>query len=333
MARAQGDISSRTEGSAYIDQSAERAIANSQAGLAHGAYGQLEQTKRDYFPTTCGEEGLRVWGAILGIPRHAATFATREVTFPGSNGTVVPVDHELKDDADLRYLVTNGGTVSGGSVTVTVRASTAGVASNLPDGAPLNSVTPIIGLEQEGTVTDALKDGVDVEDLERWRARILSGARSAPAGGGKGDYVTWAKEVAGVTRAWEFPNRMGVGTVSVAFVRDDDVSIIPSTSEVDEVHAHISSLMPGDVRRLYTQAPVAVPVHMTIALTPNTVPVQEAVAASLLDHFRRESNLEVAGDLSRINEAISAAAGEDSRTALSKRASPVLVGIRSRAPL
>ena len=49
--------------------------------------------------------------------------------------------------------------------------------------------------------------------------------------GDNDDYVAWATEVPGVTRAWCSPNGMGAGTVVVRFVRDDDDDPIPDSGE------------------------------------------------------------------------------------------------------
>lgn len=311
ITRAQGDISSRTEGSAFIARGVERALANAAAGLTHGAHGHLEQLGLDYFATTGPIETLRAWGSLIGLAQKPATFAERQVTFTGTNGTNLPAAATMKDDDSLTYTVMTGGVVTGGTVTVTVRANTAGTTSNLAFGAPLTLVSPIAGIESEGAVSAETIDGADQEGTEAYRGRILGNLRTAPAGGGPGDYVTWALEVPGVTRAWEVGNRMGIGTVSVAFLRDNDVSPIPSSPEVDAVYDYIAARMPIDVRALYVQAPVALPVNMNIALSPNTVGVQNAVTAELTELFRREVSLETALALSKIDEAISIAAGEE----------------------
>ena len=315
ISRAQGDISGRTEGSAYISHSVERYLANVLAGIAHGLYGHLEWVKAEYFPTSASIEGLRAWGAIIGLPQGVATFAEREVEFTGTNGTVIPVGTQMQDDAGLVYEVFTAGTINvDGIGFVEVRALTAGTDSNLTVGAPLTLTSPIAGVDSEGEVSAPLVDAVDDEEVEDYRSRILGNLRTPPSGGGPGDYVTWAREVPGVTRAWEFGNRMGIGTVSVAFVRDNDGDIIPSAGEVTEVQEYIESVMPLDIRALYVQAPVEVPVNLTIALRPNTADVRASVTAELTELFATETELEVALPQSRISEAISTAEGEEAHS-------------------
>jgi uncharacterized phage protein gp47/JayE len=313
VARVIGDISSRTAGSAYIKSSVERVLAYVLAGVAHSVHGHLEWVVRQLLPTTCDRPVLLAWGVMLDLPVNPATQAVRKATFTGSAGTIA-IGDILQDAEGAEWEVTLGGAISAGSVVVTARAALAGSAGNLDSGASLSLVVPIAGIDTDGTVTDETEDGSDEEDTEAYRVRILDELRTPSKGGGPGDYVGWAKEVSGVTRAWEFGNRMGVGTVSLAFVRDGDGSgedIIPSVGEVETVQAYLDALMPLDMQAVYVQAPNAVLWDATIKLSPNTEATQLAAAAAIAEVFKTESDLETALHVSKIDEAISTAVGED----------------------
>jgi uncharacterized phage protein gp47/JayE len=84
---------------------------------------------------------------------------------------------------------------------------------------------------------------------------------------------------------------------------------------VQTVQDHIDSVRPvtADVTVL---APVAVPVDMTIGLSPNSSAVQTAVTSELADLFRRAAQVEDGTGsgrilISHISEAISLATDED----------------------
>lgn len=315
-----GDISARSRGSAFIRRSFERVLAYVVAGLTHGTHGHLEWLYKQMSPLTCELEMLLVWGALLRVPRRQPSRATRSATFTGTNTTVLPAGRALLAADGSGWTVTLGGAVAGGTVTVTVEADEPGSAGNLEAGAPLTLVVPIVGIDSAGAVValPAGTDGADIESVESYRARIVDNFRRPPSGGGPGDYEKWALEVPGVTRAWEFGNRMGVGTVSLAFVRDGDADpeaydpddIIPSSPEVADVQDYLDARRPLDMRALYVQAPVSVPVNMTIALRPNTEAVRTAVRAQLLELFRSEVDLETPLAESVVSEAISTASGE-----------------------
>ncbi|HMI92795.1 MAG TPA: baseplate J/gp47 family protein, partial [Polyangiales bacterium] len=135
LARVIGDVSSRTEGSAYVDDAPERFLAISTAGVAHGLHGHLEWNAKQLLPTTADEAGLADWGNMLEVERNPATKATGPATFTGTNGTVLPVGTSLKAPDDSLYTVKVGATVASSSVVVTVEANVAGAAGNLDNGA------------------------------------------------------------------------------------------------------------------------------------------------------------------------------------------------------
>jgi uncharacterized phage protein gp47/JayE len=113
---------------------------------------------------------------------------------------------------------------------------------------------------------------------------------------------------------------LGLGSVYLLFVMDEkEGSIIPSPLEVAEVQSHIDNVRPvtADVT---VAAPTAVPLNLSIQINPNSIAVQQAIAAELADLIRRES---VPGGtllLSHIREAISVAAGEADHILLSPSA-------------
>lgn len=317
-ARVIGDISGRTDGSAYIRAASERVLAMTQAGVGHGLHGHLEWNVEQISPVTCDIDGLVRWGAVLknseGEPlsRNAATAATRYATFTGTGTTALPSTTALVDASGAGWTVTTGGNISGGTVEVLCTADDAGAAGNLDTGATLSLVSPISGIDTDGTVaaTEAT-DGSDIEDPEDYRERILDNLRDPPSGGGPGDYVKWAKEVAGVTRAWEFGNRNGIGTVSLAFARDGDPSPIPSSGEIAAVQAYVDARKPLDMFAFYATAPIEKAVNLTIALVPDTAEVRAAVEAELAELFK-DTVIETALPQSQIDEAISTAEGETS---------------------
>lgn len=63
-------------------------------------------------------------------------------------------------------------------------------------------------------------------------------------GGADPDYVIWAKEVAGITRAWTFRHYKGTGTVGVMVATSNPVNPAPGDDLVKAVRDHILPLAP-----------------------------------------------------------------------------------------
>lgn len=317
--RVKSDIKSSTDGDPFLRRAFERLLAKAVAGVTHGLYGFLAWIAKQIIPDTSDETQLLRWGAVFGVARKAATKATGTATMTGADAVEIPLGTEFALADGTLFVSTAAATVAAGTASVSVQASEAGEGGNADAGAAVSLTSPIAGIDSEGTVASpGLSGGTDEEDLEDYRARLILRIQTPPRGGSDGDYETWALEVAGVTRAWEFPHREGVGTVALTFVRDDDDTIIPDSSEVATVQAYVDSKAPSDIRsyseteRVHVFAPVANAITMTVAIRPNTSAVQAAVKASIADLFLREAEPETATPArSRIDEAISTATGEE----------------------
>ncbi len=280
------------------------------SGAAHSLHGHVAWLAEQVIIDTAEAEYLERWANIWGVERKPAAAAVGNVTINGSSGVVIPAGSALVRTDGVEYATNAEATISGGTATIAVTASQAGAAGNALAGITLNLVSPISGVNSQATVAaGGLVSGADTEADDALRARLLARIQAPPHGGASADYIAWALEVAGVTRAWVYPGELGLGTVTVRFVRDDDASIIPDAAEVTAVQAHLDTLRPVTAA-LTVVAPIAVPLNLTIQLTPNTSTVQAAVQAELADLLRREAEPGGTILISHIREAISLAAGE-----------------------
>ncbi len=290
------------------------------AGAAHSLYGYIEYLNRQQFFDTAESDYLDRWASIYGLTRKKATKASGEVIFRFSADLVnIPEGTILQSDDGIQYKTT-GPTASNGSTSV--EALNEGISGNQLEDDVLTLVSPISGVYSEVTIIK-LGGGSEAEADESLRARLLSRVRETPHGGTESDYVQWALEVPGVTRAWAFPKEEGEGTVTVRFVCDGMDEIIPDKAMLDKVFEHIDKLRPVTAH-LYVSAPKVRPVNITIAgLLPDDAEVREAVRQELKDLFAREG---VPGQriyLSHIRAAISAALGEEDHSVVFPTADPV----------
>jgi len=310
--QAQADIEGRLPGAdAKLRRSNLNVIGRVVAGVAHGLYGFLAWIARQILPDTCDEEMLLRYAAIwLPDGRVAASYATGNVTITGTIGSVIEAGTVLQRGDGVEYQTDAELTLAGASATLAVTAVAAGQAGNAVAGTALTLVTPVVGVSSSAVVAAGdLTGGADVESVEALRQRVIDRIRQPPHGGSAADYVAWAKEVAGVTRAWCYPQELGDGTVTVRFVRDDDASQIPDPAEVAAVQAYIDARRPV-TGVLTVVAPVAVPIDFQIDLTPDSASVRAAVEAELRDLLLRESEPGATILVTHIREAVSLAAGE-----------------------
>lgn len=341
--RFRADLRTYTAGSVALlrSRSFESLLSRIVPNLTHGLYGHLAWVVRQLHADRCDGPMVLRWATLLGIALKPGAPAISSLVEFATTGPSIPLGALVQRGDGVRYRVTAAG-VDGGVCKVEIEAEEPGAAGNADPSSPitLTLVSPVAGVDSEGTVTDPLgiHDGVDVESVEQLRARVLQRLSTPPRGGGRGDYVAWALEVPGVTRAWETPRVLGGGTVGLQFVTDDpndpSASPIPSPEKVDEVHAYVEarapstlgrsatsavvaqgaalgvSLTPGAWVGLVTTAPTAHEINPEIAIAPDTPAVRDAVEAALHAFLAREAAPGQVVRLSRLREAISLAAGE-----------------------
>ena len=150
--------------------------------------------------------------ALIGFVRIAAIKSTGEVTFTGTNGTVVPAGTSIQTSgSDPEIFTTDvAGTVAAGTLTVATTASVAGVDGNV-SGATITVLTsPISGISAV-TNTNPTTGGADTETDVSYRNRIKI---SLSAGGS----ATLDAIRAGVLQV--------VGVVSASIIENDTTGVV-----------------------------------------------------------------------------------------------------------
>lgn len=319
------DVATHLPGAdATVPNSNLRVMSDAMAALAHDNDLHLDWVARMMMPDTAEGEFADRWGnIILERGRKAASPATGQITVTGDAGSAVPSGAELTApaiDADgvattLRFEVSTGVTLVSASAVVSVVALTNGALGNLEEGAVLAFVTPPAGIDGSATVAaPGFTAGADQETDAELIARYIARLQEPPHGGARHDYVAWALEVPGVTRAWA-AQEMGIGTVTVRFMMDDahaEDEGIPESEDVDLVADYIDALRPVTVADFFVVAPIAQPLSFTITLIANDTPETRAnVETEIRAMLKQRAAPGQTIYASWIREAISAATGED----------------------
>lgn len=288
-----------TGANGFLRNSVLRVLAWVQAGMAHLHYGFLDWIAKESIPFTCDAEFLDGWAALKGVTRKAATAATGTWTGTGVNGSVLSAGIALIRADQVQYVTTASATVLSGTVTVAIAAVVAGANGNADIATPLSLANTVTGINATGAAGTALTGGADIETDAALRTRMLQAYAAPSQGGAKADYVTWALQVAGVTRAWCNPNGLGVGTAVVYTMFDvteaayngfpqgtngvatAETRGTVATGDQLAVANHIYPLRPVTAL-VYSYAPAPQALAFTVAgLNPNTAAMQTAVTAAL----------------------------------------------------
>ena len=123
-------------------------------------------------------------------------------------------------------------------------------------------------------------------------AYVVSGSPATPATGTIAASYSYVEE----------------GQVRILFTRDNDDSIIPSSTEVNTVKDKILEIKPAHMNNddVIVSAPTAIPIAITFSsLSPNTTAMQTALTSSLTDFFKISNNVGENVKLTDLNAIIS----------------------------
>jgi uncharacterized phage protein gp47/JayE len=319
IARIATDIEGALVGvNALLRATVEYVLARALGGVFHGVHGHLAWIAEQIFPDQAVDRFVVRAADFWGVPRRQASKAHRILTVLGTGGTLA-AGEEFVRLADGFSFTVDASAFGVTSSQVAITASLPGAIGNLRIGEKVMLLTGVDGVTSEATVTALGVDGADIESIPALVLRILDRIQNPPRGGAPGDYETWAKEVPGVTRAWEFPRQgrtgdPGLGRVALTFVMDNNADPIPSADTVELVRQYVQARAPSQV---ICFAPTPEPYDYNVRPVPNTPAVRAAIEAEVTDMIRRDAEPGGTISVSRFNEAVSIADGEISHNTIS----------------
>ena len=285
------DVIAAFSGAISIGNSVLRVISDTNAGLAHLVLRYIDWLSRQMLPDTAETEWLDrhgdIWlvNADSSTGRKSATYSEGHALFTGVNGTVVPVATQLEySNLGLGFETTLQITIGASPTSAPIKAIDAGIIGNLEAGATLSLTGTISGVDSEVVVVD-LNGGTDEENDDDLRSRVLFRIQEPPVGGDASDYVKWATDVAGVTRAWCSPLEMGLGTITVRFMMDElraSTGGFPNATDIQTVTTYLDTVRPVAIKDRFVVSPVPEPIDFIISnLKPDTVAIRSAIAGAV----------------------------------------------------
>ncbi|HEC1637559.1 TPA: baseplate J/gp47 family protein [Yersinia enterocolitica] len=257
--------------------------ASTIASCVAGIYQDQGWIVRQIFADTADIEFLELHCRTRGIVRKPANTATGTIDLTGEPNATVASGLTVTRDA-LSFVTTQQATIGlDGKLTMTAQAATPGTGGNTaqvmsgtlsstPDGV---DTTVIIGI---------MRGGTDQESPEDLLARYLDLIRRPPAGGNKYDYKRWALEVTGVTAAFVYPLRRGLGTVDIVITSADG---LPSETIIAATQAHIDDVRPVTAKSSLVMAPTikTFDIDVNVTLSGITFDAAETLIKETLNNY------------------------------------------------
>lgn len=298
-----------------------KALAFVKAVGLHGAYRYLRDfIARQAIPIKSSGEFLDGWLATYfqeSQRRKEAAAATGLVSGTGVTATLLVAGTIMQTTDGRQYRVFADVAVVAGVVTASVMALVAGVAGNLSGGTALTLVSPVAGIDSAFTAAmpNGVSNGADAETDAQAIYRLQQRLSNEPMGGCPADYARWALSVAGITRAWGLRNPAGATTAGVIIMADGNASPgLPTAGQQQAVLDYIRDPKRGPPDELFVIIPTAVPVNVTVNVSPDTAAIRAGVLTALQDLFFREAVPGGSIPHAHLVEVISSVTGEYNHT-------------------
>ncbi|EBY7514885.1 baseplate J/gp47 family protein [Salmonella enterica subsp. enterica serovar Richmond] len=242
------------------------ARASSVASVAEGLYQHQSWIVRQIFPDTADSEYLLLHARTRGLSKRAATTAEGIALITGAVGSTLSAGSTIQGD-DVSCTTLEDITLTANTGTVKVRASLSGTSGNISAPVAAELVSAPAGINSRVTI-QTLTGGTDEETDASLLERLLDIIRRPPAGGNRYDYRRWALECNGVTGAYVYPLRRGLGTVDIAIT---SAGSLPSESVRKATQAHIDDVRPVTAKDSLVLAPTQKTVDFDIIVTPDGI--------------------------------------------------------------
>ncbi|NFI95066.1 baseplate J/gp47 family protein [Clostridium botulinum] len=196
------------------------------------------------FPQTAIDKDLDLCGEEEGVPRKDADYAIQKIKIVGNPGTNIYKDRIVctpatEERKSIEFLILEDVNIQGnGEITVNAKCTKPGSIGNVSIGEINILAKSISGVTSISNI-EIVKYGVNIEDDNSYRERILQKARTPATSGNKYHYLNWAMEVTGVGAAKIFS---GAGVVKVVIV--DSNKHAATKQLIEDVYEHIDEVRP-----------------------------------------------------------------------------------------
>lgn len=250
--------------------------ASGTGSAVEGLYQHQQWVAKQIFPDSADDENLLRHARLRGLDLKRAVAASGTVLIDGVANTQFASGLSAKYRDGTEYVTTESGeTDASGNATVAAVAVVAGAAGTREDGDVLTLTVPPSGINASVKVV-SLTGGTDVETYASLLDRLLVKIRRPAAGGNKYDYWEWAMNVPGVSAAYVYPLRRGLGTVDVVVASNGG---LPSDDVVAAVQNYIDDQRPVTAKNHLALKPTIKTYNVVASVKLNGVTLEAAQAA------------------------------------------------------
>lgn len=284
------------------------AISMVLAGQLKLFYLHLASVKKNIFVDTADPESaggtLERFGRVfLNRSRRSAVQGEYTVSVTGTIGAVIAAGTLFRSDDSAQsprivFQLDTQKTLVATSDTMTLRGLTAGPDGRLAVGDTLTSISPLLNVNDQVTVTVETTQPASEETIENYRTETLNATRIEAQGGSGGDYRLWSDDVQAVRFVYPFMTSGQCGQIDLYIEANQadstDGKGTPSATTITDV-TNVVNFDPDTTRPLNERSRRPINVNPNyLAVTPldvvitvnNPVNIDAATQANILTALR-----------------------------------------------
>ena len=217
-----------------------RVLSWALAGVLALFYRLTEWLYKQISPVTCDLAGLLYYGQRFNILPKDSAAALLSITISGVDTTLCEAG-TLWQSADngLVYQQTADATIAGVTATAQVECLTEGADGNLNPSDALTLPSPVAGITG-AVVASTVVLGVDAEETEAYRERILQRTRYQSIVGTAAGYVAQALQNDGIVKA--FAKRSGISVIVYPLQAITGAARVPAAGVITSVQDYLQSV-------------------------------------------------------------------------------------------
>lgn len=232
---------------------------------------------KQIFPATMDDEALDLKAAEFGIYRTSPVAAILEAEITGENDKIIESGTTWQFNS-IVYNQLEDVVIESGVSTITVECLTKGIIGNIDNGSSLMIVSPLAGVDDAAIITSTNTNGLDAEDTESFRDRLINRMAQRPQGGSVPDYIIWAGEVSGIVKSFAFNN--GLNNVIVYPLQSLTVDRIPDNTKLTEVEDYLNEI---DRKPMCANVTAEAMTEREITLTVSSINPDNAIAKAAIE--------------------------------------------------
>lgn len=249
------------------------------------AYNQLDVLLSTMFLDDIRCEYLDKRASEYGIYRKQGTKAKGQVTFTGSENTIIPKGSLISTGSNLMFETVDEVTIPAEQTTVVadIISSDIGSKYNVSNNTIVNipsAINGVVSVTNEKPITG----GTDVELDEALLKRLLHQLRNPATSGNPAHYKIWALEVNGIGDVKVFPTHFGNGTVLVLPITSEKQA--PTEDIIQKVKNHIETKRPIGAT-VTVNAPIMTAININATITTDGVRPLEDINHEFTKLFKK----------------------------------------------